>query len=198
VDDVEQTRAASLVLPLGLVGAAATAASIAVLRVFSDRGTRLEPHVGVGLGAAEGSVVGVVLGRWRISRDAFAASFDPAGQFRWQYAAGSTGSDRAFGVAVAPNDDVVLVGAFSDMLTFGDEARTSAGAYDIYVVALTSDGAYRWDHVGGGASDDGADAVAVDDAGRVAVGGAIYGDADLGFGPLDAITGPDGFFMVME
>jgi hypothetical protein len=114
---------------------------------------------------------------------------------------GGKADDIASAVAVDPQGDAVVVGSFSYQLELGDAAIKSRGADDIFVAKLAPDGRRLWAQGMGGLDVDGANGVAVDRAGDVAVIGSYKMDIKLGTdthiaeGDTDivlALLGPDG------
>jgi hypothetical protein len=61
--------------------------------------------------------------------------------------------DYATAVAVEPGGGVYLLGVFKGVLEIAQTSLTSAGSYDIYVVALTAAGKLRWARRLGGPED---------------------------------------------
>jgi hypothetical protein len=65
--------------------------------------------------------------------DGFAAVFEADGAYRWSISYGNTGSDRALGVAAAPNGDVLMTGDFVDTVNPGAGPLTSDGSTDVLI-----------------------------------------------------------------
>jgi hypothetical protein len=83
--------------------------------------------------------------------DAWVARFDAAtGAVRWLSAAGGTGLDDAYGVAVDRADRIVVIGSFENEAAFSDRALASDGMADGYLWFLDASGSTREvKHLGG-------------------------------------------------
>lgn len=104
--------------------------------------------------------------------DAFLASYDRDGTYRWSTAIGGAGDDA--GVALATNGSgVTVAGNFSETAAIGGSSFTSAGDTDIFVASFDESGAPRWTQTSGGTAADSAGGVAVDDAGVTYLSGTI-------------------------
>jgi hypothetical protein len=67
--------------------------------------------------------------------DGFVVSFSTTnGAYRWANAVGGPGSDSIDSVAVGPNGDAILTGAFTQTVDFGDGSVSSVGNSDIFLV----------------------------------------------------------------
>lgn len=124
--------------------------------------------------------------------DAFVARLDPVGGVRWVRYFGGPGVDEARGVTLVA-DRVVVVGFFSDDVSFGGPTRTSRGDTDIFVVALDLDGNYVGDVTGGGPGHDEGLGIAAHSSGDVMVAGTISGGS---FGTVSVSDGAGGDAMV--
>jgi hypothetical protein len=108
---------------------------------------------------------------------------DRAGRTVWKHA--------LFGnVAVDSANDVVVTGALVGTQSFGKDTLTSAGGQDVLVVKMSPDGEYLWSRSYGdaGANQRG-EAIAVDGADDVLVGGVVDGAVDFGGGAISVPSG---------
>ncbi len=123
----------------------------------------------------------------------FVASYGPDGAFRWKTlfsgSAGSWGQD----LAIAPNGDVVVVGAFAGTIDFGGGPHTASGNSDAFVLRLDAGGAFVAERVFGGAEADWTRGVAIDAGGDVVVAGFYGGSADFGGGMRPGAGNADAF-----
>ena len=104
----------------------------------------------------------------------------PAGELLWQ---------KSFHghVALDPENNVVLAGAFSRALDLGGGPLESEGGQDIFVAKLDPDGGQLFSRRFGDAGpEQRAQAVSVDAAGNILVSGVFDGSVDFGGGPLTA------------
>lgn len=122
------------------------------------------------------------------------ALFGTPGALLWAKQFGSANRDVGHSIVLDGNGDLIAVGEFSGTITFGTTMLTSAGGTDIYVVKLASDtGTVVWAKKFGGASNDVANDVAVDDTNNVYVAGSFMGSVDFGGGALQAGAQSSGF-----
>jgi hypothetical protein len=96
-------------------------------------------------------------------------------------------------VAIDGNDNIVLTGLMWGYLDFGVGNLISAGAQDVFVAKLTSDGSYIWaKRFGDSSAETGLD-VAVDNSGNVAVTGFFQATINLGGSTLTSVGTTDMF-----
>lgn len=166
----------------GLGSAAAVAAfdggGIAVAGVFS--GT-----IDFGAGAMESS---------EGTNDAFVARFDANGNCLWSARWGGPGIDGANAVAIDAAGRVLATGSFSGTADFGEEALTSAGSFDVPLVALDASGAFERVAAFGSAGFDVGYGLAAGPSGAIALMGSSGGPIDFGGGSL---TGAESTFIAV-
>jgi hypothetical protein len=119
------------------------------------------------------------------SGDIFVAKYDSKGALAWRHTIGSSGDDRARGIAVDSLGDVYVTGGFKGTVDFdpGIAVRNlvSSGGFDAFVLKLNRVGHHQWSHKFGGSSataDMGYGAT-VDSAGGVLVTGHFGGTVDF-------------------
>lgn len=112
--------------------------------------------------------------------DGFLARLGPDGAVRWARQLGGANDDIADALAVDPQGNAVVAGSFSEELTVGDGSLVSEGADDMFVASFDSEGRRRWAKRMGGVDVDGADGLAVDGRGAIAVIGVYAGYVVLG------------------
>lgn len=103
--------------------------------------------------------------------DGFVAKYSAAGTLLWANRMGGLAGDYAYSVAVDRSNNVLVAGLFSTTANFGGAPLTSAGGGDIFVVKFSASGAHLWSKGFGGTGGDFAQAVAVDAANNVIIGG---------------------------
>ena len=116
--------------------------------------------------------------------DGFLVKYGPQGEHLWTRQFGGAEEQRLYGVALAGNGDIVVVGKFRGALVLGDAQLQSAG--------LDEGSAPRPDPAGvrfgsggsGGPGDDSGWPVAVDGGGNVVLTAQSAGPIDFGAGPL--------------
>jgi hypothetical protein len=114
--------------------------------------------------------------------DGFLARLGPDGAVRWARQLGGPNDDIADGLAVDGQGNAVVAGSFSETLSVGDGTLESQGSDDMFVAVFDPEGRRRWAKRLGGVDVDGAEGVAVDRRGAVAVIGVYAGYVDLGGG----------------
>ncbi|GIV33445.1 MAG: hypothetical protein KatS3mg031_0980 [Chitinophagales bacterium] len=93
-------------------------------------------------------------------RDAFVASYDVNGNFRWAHRIGSTDWDTGRGIATDEDGNVYVTGWFNLTADFdpgaGTASLTSNGNDDFFLAKYSSSGDYLWAvHIGGTSGDSG-------------------------------------------
>jgi hypothetical protein len=123
--------------------------------------------------------------------DIFVAKYTGAGAYMWAKRFGGMLGDSGNAVAVDGSGNVVVTGYFAGTVDFGGGSLTAAGNNDIFLLKLSSAGAYVWAKKFGGGVDivngtvlDSGNGVAVDSNGNVLMSGYFLGTADFGGGSV--------------
>lgn len=120
--------------------------------------------------------------------DAFVAKYDPAGSLIWARSVGGQGSDEGKGIAVDPAGNVYVIGEFGDFTNsvYNDFDPgpavfnvPNAGAQDVFVLKLDTNGAFVWVRGIGGYFTDLPGAIIVDSSGNAYLTGLFAGTADF-------------------
>ena len=98
----------------------------------------------------------------------------------WAERAGGSGIDFGNAIAMDESGNALVAGSFRGTAEFGDVTLTSAGRSDVFLAKYDAGGNVLWAQRAGGASGDGADAIAVDGAGNALVTGGFQGTAEFG------------------
>jgi hypothetical protein len=117
------------------------------------------------------------------SVDIFIAKYNTSGTLQWSAHAGGAGTDIAAGMAVDPNNNLIVAGYFQQTTSFGSFALTRAGttSSDVFVAKLSSSGAWLWAKRGGGTTSDFCRGMDVDASGNIFIVGSFRGTgADFG------------------
>jgi hypothetical protein len=129
--------------------------------------------------------------------DTYLAKLSNVGAYVWAKGFVNNANEWGTGVAVAPTDEVVLVGGFNGRIDLGSGLFQASNAYiDGYVAKFTSTGAYLWSKQFGGIKDDQARGVDVDGSGNVVVTGEIRDSVDFGGGALTGSSSYSDAFVV--
>lgn len=100
----------------------------------------------------------------------------------WSTRYGGPGDDTGNAIAVAPNGDLVVTGAFANTMTLGGPPVSSAGGLDAWVARYKADGTFVWSTRFGGIGTDRGNGIAVDNGGDVYVVGNFVGPVNFGGG----------------
>lgn len=107
--------------------------------------------------------------------DAFVAKYSSAGSLAWLTYLGGSGDDEANGIAVDGSGSPVVTGGTTSTnfpTAAAYQPASAGGARDIFVTRLSSDGSkLAWSTYLGGSGDELGNAVALDNAGNVYIGG---------------------------
>ncbi|HBL29458.1 MAG TPA: hypothetical protein DD490_21710, partial [Acidobacteria bacterium] len=133
--------------------------------------------------------------------DALVMALDVQGRPLWAHAFGGPGTDEALSLAMLPNGDLFVVGAFSETADVAPGAERSelmsAGGTDVFVLRLTREGALVWARRLGGPQEDRGLDVAVDARG-LWVAGSFQGTLDAGTTRLAGTGQTDGFLARLD
>src|SRR5262249_42611081 len=127
--------------------------------------------------------------------DIFVLKYDSNGTYLWGRRFGGSGTDKATGVAIDSNNNIVVVGSFANTVDFGGVSLTSAGALDIFVTKYDPNGNLLLAKAFGGTAGETCNGVALDSANNIFITGyyGYYGTAvDFGGGPLPLSAGTTG------
>lgn len=119
-----------------------------------------------------------------------AMSLAAPGAAFWPASGGGSGADAGTATAVGPSGEIYVVGTFEGTAAFGTTELHSEGLADLFVARYDAAGNLEWAASAGGASQDEAYGVAVDEAGHAYVVGRIAGSAR--FGGVSVTGDPDG------
>lgn len=115
--------------------------------------------------------------------DIFITKIDSLGNLIWAKAIGNTGADVAYSIAVSAASNVYITGYFTGTVDFDPNAGTSnltaAGAQDIFVTLLDTNGNLEWAKAIGGIATDQGNSIATDAFGSVYITGTFPGTADF-------------------
>jgi hypothetical protein len=125
------------------------------------------------------------------SQDVFVAKVDKTGKFLWAVSAGSSSSDKGYGVAADSLGNAVVTGMFVGPATFGTTTLNTSG--DILIARLDKSGKWLWATSAGRTMMDGAYGVAVDGSGNTAITGRFYKSAVIGSSTLTSAGSLDIF-----
>jgi WD40 repeat protein len=111
--------------------------------------------------------------------DAFVAKFNPDGDLVWAKLFGDTASEGVKKIRVTKANQLIVAGAFTGALSLGGPTLTSAGAADIFVAKLSSDGFHSTSRRYGGTGFDGLNGLAIDSTDAVILTGGFDTTIDL-------------------
>ena len=130
--------------------------------------------------------------------DIHVARVDNTGKIAWALPAGGAGDDDwGRGVACTASGVCYVVGAFTNIASFGPSKVTSRGNTDVFIAKLTAAGAFAWGASAGGTGYESAYDVALSSTGKIHVTGDFGGTADFGGQILSAAGLFDVFVTVL-
>ena len=119
-----------------------------------------------------GAADGILPGRTTAgAEDAYMRKYSPAGEELWTHQFGSPAWDRANGVVVDKEGNIIVAGATQGALP----GQTNAGGQDAFVAKFSPVGAELWTRQFGSPDSDGATGVAADGTGNIIVAGHTLG-----------------------
>jgi hypothetical protein len=117
--------------------------------------------------------------------DTFIAKLNgSSGDHIWSQRFGTAGLDNGAAIAVDTNGDVFASGDMTTSgLNLGGSDLTNSGGHDFYLAKFSgADGSHIWSRSVGGAGDDGAGGIAVDNSGNLVVAGHFAQSVNFGDG----------------
>lgn len=130
--------------------------------------------------------------------DVFLIKYDAAGNEQWVRTAGGAGYDYGHGVALDPNEDVVITGAIQGEAHFGAK-RLNEGSTTrtIFAAKYNSEGALKWATAGAGIGGSG-HGLGIDANGNIYIGGNCTGTGSYGPVKLEALEGGAGLVLKLS
>jgi hypothetical protein len=124
--------------------------------------------------------------------DMFLAKYSATGALQWVKQFGDPADQYGTALATDASGNVYVTGYFFGTVDFGGGDMTSVG-YDAFLLKYNANGVHQWSRQMSGASYEMGQAIAVDGAGNVLVGGQFAATVDFGGGPITSAGGYDGF-----
>jgi hypothetical protein len=112
--------------------------------------------------------------------DIFIAKLDANGNWLWAVRAGGYGNDQGNGINTDSNGNIYVTGYFTGLADFGTTSLTSAGAQDIFIAKLDTNGNWLWAVRAGGVYMDSGNGVSTDSGGNCYVTGYFQNSATFG------------------
>ncbi|UQA62991.1 hypothetical protein [Polyangium aurulentum] len=128
----------------------------------------------------------------------FVLKVDTTGKYVWAKAYGDATKQEQNGMAVDAMGNIILVGATTGDIKFGEYPLTGMNegdAQDVYVAKLSPAGDHIWSRRFGDADDQDARAAAVTPSGDIYVTGEFAGKIDFGEGDVGPASGDDMFLI---
>jgi gliding motility-associated-like protein len=112
--------------------------------------------------------------------DVYVAKYDENGNFLWYKKFGGNYSDRAYDLAIGPDQNIVVTGQFFGSITFGSTTlQSEANSKDIFLLKLDPNGNVIWALKEGGSMAENAYGVAVDNQNNIILTGQFQGNATI-------------------
>lgn len=126
--------------------------------------------------------------------DIFLAKYNSNGIFQWIQTAEGVGEAVSLDIAVDKDNDVCIVGIFSDSLNFSGTIITSlSGITDIFVAKYDKNGAFLWVQKGGGNGDDISNSITIDSTKSIYITGYFKNIATFGLVNITSVGNEDIF-----
>lgn len=111
------------------------------------------------------------------------AQFDEQGNYRWSHSIGGGEVARGLNVAVSSSGTIYLAGLFQNRLNPDPASSNSSSlnglATDIVMAKYSQDGKFIWAENIGGNRNDTVSAIAINDKGKIYIGGAVDGSGNF-------------------
>jgi hypothetical protein len=125
--------------------------------------------------------------------DIFAAKYSSTGSHVWSRSWGSTGDDKAWGIAVDRAGNMVMTGMFTNTVDFGAGPVPNSAGGDIFLVKYSASNICQWSKGFGSTASYNNEfgyGVAFDSGGNVLLTGSVVSTVNFGGGP----TSGDGWY----
>jgi hypothetical protein len=130
--------------------------------------------------------------------DIFLCKYDPEGKELWVRTAGGGGYDYGHGIALDPNEDVVITGAIQGESHFGTKRVNEGGtARSIFAAKYGRDGELKWVTASSGIGGSG-HGLGIDAKGFIYIGGSCGGTGNYGPVRIDALEGGGGLVLKLS
>ncbi len=123
--------------------------------------------------------------------DIYVAKYDQSGNLVWYKKFGGNYSDRAYDLAIGPDQNIVVTGQFFGSVTFGSTTlQSTLNSKDIFLVKLDPNGDVIWALKEGGSMAENAYGVTVDHQNNVILTGQFQGNATIAGSNFTSIIDP--------
>lgn len=124
--------------------------------------------------------------------DIYVAKYAASGNLIWEKTFGGNYSDRAFDLAIGPDQNIVITGQFFGTVSFDAVTLSSSGnSKDIFLAKLDPQGNVIWARSEGGNMAENAYGVTVDSQNNVVLTGQFQGTAAIGNNTFVSTTDPN-------
>ena len=113
-------------------------------------------------------------------KDMFLAKYNSAGNIQWVQQGGGPERDGGVGIAIDVNDQVCIIGGFTDSAKFDMNMLVSVDTTDIFVAQYDSNGILNWIQSAGGKLWDVGTGIATDTSGNILVSGLFQDTTHFG------------------
>lgn len=123
--------------------------------------------------------------------DIYVAKYSEAGSLQWVKKFGGNYSDRAYDLAIGPDQNIVVTGQFFGSVTFGATTlQSTANSKDIFLVKLDPFGDVIWARKEGGSMSENAFGVTVDHQNNVILTGQFQGNSSIANETFSSVVDP--------
>ena len=125
--------------------------------------------------------------------DIFLAAYNTSGVVQWVRQIGGTNNDAPTAIAINKSGEITISGYFNDYALFGNLTKNSQGGEDIFIARYSNLGSQLWVRTAGGALNDRAGGMFIDNNDNIYLTGSFEGAAQFGNQTLVANGGKDIF-----
>lgn len=123
--------------------------------------------------------------------DIYIAKYNPNGNLVWMKQFGGNFMDRAYDLAIGPDQNVVVTGIFSGSVSFGTTTlQSTQDSKDIFLLKLDQNGGVVWARKEGGSMSENAYGVTVDNQNNVILTGQFEGTTSIANQSFTSIIDP--------
>lgn len=123
--------------------------------------------------------------------DIYVAKYSEAGSLQWVKKFGGNYSDRAYDLAIGPDQNIVVTGQFFGSVTFGSTTlQSAANSKDIFLVKIDPFGDVIWARKEGGNMSENAFGVTVDHQNNVILTGQFQGTSSIANQTFSSVIDP--------
>jgi hypothetical protein len=130
--------------------------------------------------------------------DLMISKWDSQGKLVWARQIAGSGNEVPYGLALGTDEQPIVIGTFSSTIDFGGGTRKNTGITGGFMAALTTSGAHQWSAQWSGPGSYVVPQAVRVKGERIAVAGALQGNAVIGGGKMWTAVGQDAFVVELN